>query len=677
MGNSASNVNFQYSTPVDPTRVSKGETPVYRHEKSIGLDLNKAYAQNTLHDLLKPRFLANSDKAGFCKRVFNKETKTLTSDVEWITNKKFRDQAEAFGSGLLNLKLVPQINEWKNMTLQFAGIYAKNSIEYLVMDVACIFYGITVVPIYDTLGEEATQFAFNQTKMETCVLTANHVAGLFKLKKEDNGLPYLRNLIVIDAHNLSSDLEESSRTNGIKLLHWDDVIRKGNEKICPWVTVTPDTIYCFSYTSGTTGEPKAAMMSHKNMSSTCIATNNVLKPVPGDVYLSYLPMAHVMERICIVSALGCEIAICMYGGDILKLKEDLAIFRPTIFVSVPRLFNKFYDAIINGLKEKSSLAKYLYGKGVDSKTTFLKHEGLTEHCFYDKLIFNKVKMVLGGRVRLMVTGSAPLAADVLDFLKIHFCCPVIEGYGQTEGSALEFNSDPLDFESGHVGGPALTTEFKLVDIPEMNYTSNDKDEFGQPAPRGEIWVRGPNVIPGYYKGDEKNLETFTSDGWLKSGDVGMIYSDKRRLKIIDRKKNIFKLSQGEYIAPEKLENIYKLTHTSVGCVYVYGDSFKSCLIGIVNVEKPALVKFAKEFGIEGDDAELLSKDPRVIKKYIELFDVAAKVKKLNSLEKLRDIYIETETFQNLGLLTEAFKVKRVNIKEHYKERLDEMYSKIN
>ena len=232
-----------------------------------------------------------------------------------------------------------------------------------------------------------------------------------------------------------------------------------------------------------------------------------------------------------------------------------------------------------------------------------------------------------------------------------------------------------DPDAGHVGGPAIIAEYKLVDIPELNYTSKDKDAQGNPTPRGEIWVRGPGVIPGYYKGDQQNEETFTKDGWLKSGDVGMIFSDKSRMKIIDRKKNIFKLSQGEYIAPEKLENSYRLAHLSISAIYVYGDSFKSCLVGILNVERPALEKFANEFNIPRDEGRL--EDNKELKKrYIELIDAIAKAKKFTSLEKLKDIYIETKTFQELGLLTEAMKIKRVDIRKYYQNVLDDMYKNL-
>ena len=151
-------------------------------------------------------------------------------------------------------------------------------------------------------------------------------------------------------------------------------------------------------------------------------------------------------------------------------------------------------------------------------------------------------------------------------------------------------------QSDHVDGPLLVTEFNLVDVREMKYLSTDTEEGGYPQPRCEVWVRGPGVIPGYYKNDKKNKETFIPDGWLKSGDIGVIYGKERRLKVIDRKTNIFKIAQREYIAPENLENIYKMTLSEIAAVSVHGDSFQNYLVAIINIKENSIFKLANEFG---------------------------------------------------------------------------------
>ena len=208
-------------------------------------------------------------------------------------------------------------------------------------------------------------------------------------------------------------------------------------------------------------------------------------------------------------------------------------------------------------------------------------------------------------MRLMVTGSAPISKDVLKFLKIAFCCPINEGYGQTECTAAASASASNDSEVGHIGGPYPTCDFRLFDIPEMNYTSKDQDEQGNPLPRGEICIRGFNVFRGYFQLPDKTAEALDENGWLHTGDVGVLLPNGA-VKIIDRKKNIFKLSQGEYVAPEKLEQVFQQMPL-VMQNFMYGDSLQSNMVGIIVPEKEPLMKWAAEKGIAGTYEELCEK----------------------------------------------------------------------
>ena len=192
---------------------------------------------------------------------------------------------------------------------------------------------------------------------------------------------------------------------------------------------------------------------------------------------------------------------------------------------------------------------YIANRAIARKQFYLENYATYEYGMYDKIVCNKFKDILGGRVRVMATGSAPISTDVLNFLKVCFCCPIIEGYGQTESCAASCITQPHDPVAGHVGGPTPAVKIRLRDIPEMGYTTNDS-----PYPRGEICFKGPQVFKGYFNDPVKTQEAIV-DGWLLSGDVGVILPNGS-IKIIDRAKNIFKLAQGEYIAPEKLENVY-------------------------------------------------------------------------------------------------------------------------
>jgi len=248
---------------------------------------------------------------------------------------------------------------------------------------------------------------------------------------------------------------------------------------------------------------------------------------------------------------GC--AIGYFQGNPLKLTEDCAMLKPTMFPSVPRLYNKIYAKIQGKFDALTGCKKWLANKGLAAKKEGIQQgvPSYTSGC-YDKLLFNNVKAILGGCVEYMITGSAPIDLEVLAFLKIVFACPIFEGYGLTETSGAAFITVEADPIAGHVGGPLECIKARLRDLPDMNYLSSDK-----PHPRGEVQMWGSSITTGYYKNPEKTAEAFDDDGWFCSGDVGVIYPNGT-LRIIDRSKNIFKLSQGEYIAPEKLEQAYSL-----------------------------------------------------------------------------------------------------------------------
>jgi len=260
----------------------------------------------------------------------------------------------------------------------------------------------------------------------------------------------------------------------------------------------------------------------------------------------------------------------------------------------------------------------------------------------------------------MITGSAPIDPEVLSFLKVCFCCPVLEGYGLTETSAASAFTDATDPVSGHVGGPVECNVFRLRDVPEMQYLATDK-----PYPRGEVQIRGSNVTKGYFRRPDKTEESFDSEGFFCTGDVGMIYPNGS-VKIIDRAKNIFKLSQGEYIAPEKLENVYILLPL-IGQVMIYGDSLKNCVVAIVAVEEPNVQKWAEEKGKKGD-LEALCNDPDLKKEVLDSMMEIAKSNKLNALEKPGEIYLTHEAFTiENDLLTPTFKLKRNIAKKVYQD----------
>lgn len=271
--------------------------------------------------------------------------------------------------------------------------------------------------------------------------------------------------------------------------------------------------------------------------------------------------------------------VCFFGGDVLKLRDDWQMYKPTVIPIVPRLLNKIYGLIQTNFGALTGLKKTLANKAVDAKLHYLHQDASTTHFFWDAVIFKKTKAIFGGRCRMMVTGSAPVASDVLDFIKIAACCPILEGYGQTETMGASFVTDSKDPKSGHVGGPCTQVQFKLVDCPEMNYTHMDKDKDGNPYPRGEVMIKSNGNMVAYYKNEKATQETLTNDGFIATGDIATILANGS-VKLFDRRKNLFKLAQGEYVAPEKIENAL-VSCPGVMEVWSYGDPSRSYMVGVV------------------------------------------------------------------------------------------------
>lgn len=267
--------------------------------------------------------------------------------------------------------------------------------------------------------------------------------------------------------------------------------------------------------------------------------------------------------------------------------------------AVPRLLNRVYDKCISEISG-SSIKRLLFRMAMNAKESELSQGIIRRNSIWDKLVFRKIQEVFGGRLRMMIVGSAPLSGAVLTFTRCALGCIVCEGYGQTECTAPITLTVQGDYVPEHVGPPVACCCIKLVDVPEMEYYAIDN--------KGEICVKGSNVFIGYYKDPERTAETVDEDGWHHTGDIGK-WLPNGTLKIIDRRKHIFKLSQGEYIVPEKIETIY-LKSLYIDQIYVYGESLKSCVVAIVVPDVDVLKCWAIENNIAGT-LSVLCNDARI------------------------------------------------------------------
>ena len=240
----------------------------------------------------------------------------------------------------------------------------------------------------------------------------------------------------------------------------------------------------------------------------------------------------------------------LYSGNPRNLTEDAKILKPTIMTSVPRVYQRVFEGIQSVISKKSKLEQAIFNKAIEIKIKDFKETGILTNPFLDTLIFKKIRDILGGRMRFMLVGSAPMDPYLMNFLQCAFSCKIVEGYGQTEDCAGVLISSQYDRVCQHLGGPGWNGEVKLVDVDELDYHSTDVDpETGISHPRGELCVRGPLLFKGYLDDEENTKKAIDKDGWLHTGDVAMVLTEHgNAIKIIDRVKNIFKLSQGEYVA---------------------------------------------------------------------------------------------------------------------------------
>lgn len=423
----------------------------------------------------------------------------------------------------------------------------KNCMEWFIAEQAIFCLSGATVPFYDTLGPDTAEYILKQTETRALVCSRLELDRVCKVKKGGN-CPFFQTVILVDG--VTPEALTAAKDAGLHILSFAKVEAVGAQRIATkghkHRPPCGKDIFTFCYTSGTTGDPKGALLTHTNLISAVAGVSGIFPMEIWDRHLSYLPLAHIFERIVMCQCYSAGASIAFYRGDPLLLIEDLQACRPTIFPAAPRVLNKIYDKIQGGIAAAGGAKKKLFDAGIAAKTRNLLRNGSLKHGFYDRLMFNKIKKGLGmDQIRIMVSGSAPLSKTVMNFYRVMLGAPVVEGYGQTEGAAATSVSLPDDMmTAGHVGSPNASAEIVLVDVPEMGYLHTDTEHKGQPCQgRGEIWVRGPIVFQGYYKEPEKTRETIDDEGWLHSGDIGL-WTSKGQLQIIDRKKNIFKLSQG-------------------------------------------------------------------------------------------------------------------------------------
>ncbi|XP_031124946.1 long chain acyl-CoA synthetase 4-like [Ipomoea triloba] len=548
------------------------------------------------------------------------------------------------------------------------GIYGANCPEWIMSMEACNAHGLYCVPLYDSLGAGAVEFIICHAEVKIAFVEEKKIPEL--LKTFPNAAKYLKT--VVSFGRVTPEQKDEVEKFGTVIYSWEEFLLLGEGK-CFDLPVKKKTDICtIMYTSGTTGDPKGVLISNNSIVTLIAGVKRLLESVNealtvNDVYISYLPLAHIFDRVIEECFINHGASIGFWRGDVKLLVEDIGELKPTIFCAVPRVLERVYSGlqlkISSGGFLKSKMFSLAYAFKFRNMKKGSKHDEASPLC--DKIVFSKVKEGLGGRVRLILSGAAPLASHIETFLKVVACCHVLQGYGLTETCAGTFVSIPNRMDMlGTVGPPVPNVDVCLESVPEMGYDALSD------VPRGEVCVRGDTVFSGYYKREDLTKEVLV-DGWFHTGDIGE-WQPSGGLKIIDRKKNIFKLSQGEYVAVENLENVYGQVPV-IDSIWIYGNSFESFLVAIVSPNKPAIENWAEQNDIPGDFDSLC--ENQKVKEYIlEELKKIAKEKKLKGFEIIKSVHLDPVPFDmERDLLTPTFKKKRPQLLKYYQSVIDNMY----
>lgn len=557
------------------------------------------------------------------------------------------------------------------------GVYGKNCPNWSMAQLACSSQGLVLVPLYDSLGPNAVEYVINHAEVKVVFSSVANLPNFLAARPQ---CPSVTKVVVMEA----GDVPAAETTKQLPSVASGEVVTM-EALLATGATdaeASPsgwEDLFVIMYTSGTTGDPKGVTLQNRAFVSSVASALRFFKHFnielnASDSLFSFLPLAHIFAQQGEALFFCAGGSVAYYQGDVKLLLNDLEVAKPTVFAGVPRVFARFQQRIMETVETSGWLKRKLFDIAYSSVLTSVQN-ATPRSGLWDALIFNKVRAKLLPNCRLVITGSAPMSAQTNDFLNVCLKCPVLQGYGLTETVGGMCCTAP-NFPTGTCGGPLPGAEVKLVDVPDMEYTAADK-----PYPRGEICVRGPFVTRAYYRDEEATAAAIDSDGFFATGDIGRWNADGS-LQIIDRKKNLFKLAQGEYVSPEALEQEYAKCKL-VSQIWVYGSSFEATLLAVV-VPDPVVAKtWAAKNAADTVSAGLaaIAELPAFKEAVLEELKAMTATAKFKRYEEIRDLLFETEV-NDLGqgftvendLLTPTFKYKRPQLLKKYKASLEALYA---
>ncbi|KAK9422667.1 hypothetical protein SUNI508_00530 [Seiridium unicorne] len=585
------------------------------------------------------------------------------SPYEYITYHEYEKLVLNIGSGLRKLGMEKGDR---------VHIFAATSQNWLATSHAAASQSMPIVTAYDTLGEEGLRHSMVATGAKAIFLDPHLLPTLGNVLKAATEVRYV---IWNSQNQVKDDHINALKSNfpHITAISFKDLEKLGKENPADPVPPAPEDLCCIMYTSGSTGTPKGVPLKHRNVIAAVAGVSVVVQPFigPGDGLLTYLPLAHILEFVFENASLywgttmGYGNPKTLSDQSVRNCAGDIREFKPSVLVGVPAVWENVKKGISAKVSAGSAIVQNMFWGALWAKQALLS-AGLPGSGILDAIVFKKIKEATGGRLKLCMNGGGPIAKDTQKFISMAIA-PMISGYGLTETTAMGCLMNPQEWTSESLGAMPACIDVKLVDFPDAGYYATNK-----PNPQGEVWIRGPSVMEEYYKNEKETAEAIAEGGWFKTGDVGE-WDEHGHLKLIDRKKNLVKTLNGEYIALEKLESIYR-SASVVGNICVYADDSKAKPIAIIVPMEPALKKIAASVNVPETSLEEMVHSKKLQSAVLKELQNAGRQGGLSGIEIIDGVVVSDEewTPQN-GLVTAAQKLNRKGILAKYQKEVAEAY----
>lgn len=648
----------------------------------------------TVHDLLQKIFRRFATSPACGTRQYLGEHKPSWSkfplqkfgETKWITYDELSQRICAFGSGLLQLGLRPatDVDVEKTSGPFVLLIFEDTCADWVTACIGAFSQSIVIATAYATLGPAAVAESINEVGAKAIVCNIKAVEKIAALGSKCPSL----DTIIYTTNNSTEDAPKNVPSTH-KVLSMRAVIGLGTTHPTEFTPPKSETLAVIMYTSGSTGKPKGVMIKHRCLVASIAGMERNFLDLGlskgGETYLAYLPAAHILELVAELSCLALGSAIGFADPKTISSKGACRVtptgelntrpgypypagaiqeFRPTLMAAVPKIWDILKKGVEEVVGKGSPVTKMLFQTAFSGRHWALSQG--RQSPLFEKLVFQKLSDMLGGRLKAGFTGGGPISADVQNFIRTAFAIPLLQGYALTETTCAGTLQDITDVRSGVVGPPLGSIEIKLrscfndkgepeiLDRQMKPYQASDKKHYDLCCEgRGEILLRGPSRSDGYFKNKDKTDEVYDVDGWFHTGDVGVVLPDGA-IMIVDRIKNLVKLKGGEYIALESMEKEYSASvyvNSVNGGILCYGDGDMDRPVALVQANTGELEKWANGSGISYETVEALCQSPAAQKMVLDVLVSIAKASGLGANEVLCAIALIPGTGPNAGTLT--------------------------